>query len=73
MYCRDENHTYIGNVLVFGIFVIDVILVSRAMCTVNLAFIAGSSKQGKALLAEIDWNCVDATRLKLVVDKCSKS
>jgi hypothetical protein len=29
----------------------------------NLALSAGSSKQGKALRASVDWNCVTATHL----------
>lgn len=61
---------YIGRVSLIGIFEIDDIFSSLAKKTSNVAFISGSSKQGKARRASVAWNWVTANILsKLISEK----
>jgi hypothetical protein len=48
-----------------GIFEIELMSFLLPKCTSNFALIAGSSKQGKALLASVGWNCVTAINLQI--------
>ena len=62
-------HSYIGAPTVWaGMLDIDVIFVNRPRLTVYLAFNAGSSRQGNALLASVGWNWVTAMYLKKTED-----
>lgn len=57
--------TYYGiDMADFGILDRVDIWAGRAIDMINFAFIAGSSKHGKARLASVGWNCVAATQLK---------
>ena len=53
----DKSFTYtVILLLMSGIFDNEVIFFGLPMDNLNFAFIAGSSKQGKARLASVGWN-----------------
>ena len=61
----DRNLTHIETPLVLmGMLAIEDISFLLPKLTAYFALIAGSSKQGKALLASVGWNCVTAIYLK---------
>lgn len=55
--------TYIGTVLISGMLLVDVIVSLRPSVTVKVAFMVGSSKQGKERRASVASNCVTARYL----------
>ena len=62
-----EVSAYIGTPLLpstIGMLEMEVISFCLPRLTLNLALMAGSSKQGKARLASVGWNCVTAMYLE---------
>ena len=62
-----EVSAYIGTPLLpstIGMLEMEVISFCLPKLTLNLALMAGSSKQGKARLASVGWNCVTAMYLE---------
>lgn len=65
----ERNKTHIGVEDRRGMLESAVMFCVLARKILNVAFISGSSKQGKARLASIAWNCVDATQLMKIMTK----
>ncbi len=60
-----------GDAVVFVAFPLDnaVMSLGWVIVTINTAFMAGSSKHGKALLASVGWNWVTANHLQTGIEK----
>lgn len=59
-----DKRTYIGIVLILGMFDNDIKCAGRAMLNLNFALSAGSSKAGNARRQSVGWNCVVASHLQ---------
>lgn len=64
LFCNIANVTYTSMLLFSGILLKQEYSAGLKILTIYVALKLGSSKQGKACLACVVWNCVEASHLK---------